>query len=216
MKTNRSGTFFGLLAIVAGTIALLDSLGLYQLPDLAAGLLSGLAGAGFLWVYWRDRAKWWAIIPGVILLAMGLVIVVAIYGSGEWAGVLTLAGVGLAFVGVLIARRDFWWAIIPAGTMLSLAGVVFAEEFTGAREPAAVLFLGLGLTFGLLALVRVGERRMRWSLLPAAVLGLFGFLMLIGQVTLINYIWPVVLIFGGLYFILRGRGTGEPPLTHQP
>lgn len=216
MKTNRIGMFFGLLAIVAGTLALLDNLGVYRLPELAAGLLTGLAGVGFLSVYGQNRERWWAIIPGVILVALGAVILVARYGSGEWAGVLILAGIGLAFVGVLIARRDLWWAIIPAGTMLSLAGVVFAEEFLGLAEPGAVLFLGLGLTFGLVALVRVGERRLRWALVPALILGLLGALILFGQVTLLSYIGPVALILGGLYFLYRSSGSGKPPITHAP
>jgi hypothetical protein len=206
----------GLIAVVAGCLALLGNLGIFQISEMFSGLLTSLAGVGFLSLYRQNRARWWAIIPGVILLAMGAVIVTARYGDGDWAGVLTLAGVGLAFVGVLIARRDFWWAIIPAGTMFTLAGVVFAEAFLALKEPGAVLFLGLGLTFALLALVRVGERRLRWALIPAGVLALFGTLILVGQAYLLNYIWPVALIAGGLYFVLRRSDPGRRPIIHIP
>ncbi|HMQ30411.1 MAG TPA: hypothetical protein PKD53_06755 [Chloroflexaceae bacterium] len=216
MKTERRHLVLGLVAVAAGALWLLANLGVYQIPDLFGGALAALGGAAFLGVYFRNRERWWAIIPGVILLAMGAVIFLAVNGQEEWAGVLTLGGVGLAFVGVLLARRDFWWAVIPAGALLSLSALVYAEEVLGVAEPAAVLFLGLGATFGLLALVRVGERRMRWPLFPAAFLGLFGALFLVGRPDLINLFWPVALILGGLYYALRGRGAGGPPVAHAP
>jgi hypothetical protein len=211
MSGKRNRQVFGLVAVAAGLVALLANLGIYQISEPISGLLTGVVGAAFLGVYVNNRERWWAIIPGVILLAMGGVIIVARYGNDDWAGVLTLGGVGLAFVGVLLARPDAWWAVIPAGALLSLATMVFSDEILGMKDPAPVLFFGLALTFGILGLVRVGERRMRWPLVPAGVLCLFGALYVAGRPDLFNLVWPAGLILGGLYYVLRG-GKDKPPV----
>ena len=216
MTTNRNRQVFGLLAIAAGLIALLANLGIYQVSELITGLLTGLFGAAFLGAYARDRERWWALIPGVILVTMGGVMIVARYGNGNWAGVMTLGGIGLAFLAVLLARPGAWWAIIPAGTMFSLSALVYANDILKMNEPVFVLFFGLALTFAAVSLMRQGERRMYWALVPAAVLGIFAALFVVGRPELFNLVWPAALILGGLYYALRGSGAGKPPIGHTP
>ena len=61
---------FGLLLIAGGVLFLLDNLGLVPWAGLfwaAAALVGGLA---FLSVVARDRAMWWAFIPGITLLGL--------------------------------------------------------------------------------------------------------------------------------------------------
>lgn len=216
MTTNRNRQAFGLLAIAAGLIALLANLGIYQVSELITGLLTGLFGAVFLGAYARDHERWWALIPGVILVTMGGVMIVARYGNGNWAGVMTLGGIGLAFLAVLLARPGAWWAIIPAGTMFSLSALVYANDILKMNEPVFVLFFGLALTFAVVSLMRQGERRMYWALVPAAILGIFAALFVVGRPELFNLVWPTALILGGLYYALRGSGAGKPPISHAP
>lgn len=213
MATNRNRLVLGSIAIVGGLLALLANMGFYTLSELGAGLLTGLVGLAFLGFYAVNRERWWALIPGVVLLTMGGVIIVARYGDSDLAGVMTLGGVGLAFVAVLLARPGAWWALIPAGVMFSLAGVTFADEFLGVRDSAAVLFFGLAATFAVLSLVRRGERRMRWALVPAVALGLLGTLAVLGRPDLFNLVWPVGLILGGAFYALRGGASGQPQAT---
>lgn len=216
MNRERERVFFGLAAVAAGLLGLLQYFGLVDsLPGPIWALLFVGFGGTFLGFYARFREHWWAIIPGVILITLGLVITLGELGLDAWGGVAMLAGVGLAFVGVLLARPELWWPIIPAGVMFSLATLVAVEERTAWAHPEAALFLGLGATFALLATVRAGERRMRWPLIPAAVLFLFGLAMAIGQAELLNLIWPLALIGGGIYVALRGRGRGSPPVSPQ-
>ncbi|MEW6637635.1 MAG: hypothetical protein AB1425_12585, partial [Actinomycetota bacterium] len=76
----------------------------------------------------------------------------------------------------------------------------------------AVFFSGLALTFALLAVVSTDKGRMRWPIIPAAILGVLGGLFAIGAVELLaalNYLWPVALIVGGLYLIWRAFGSGR-------
>jgi hypothetical protein len=213
MNRETDRIFFGLAAVAAGVLGLLQYFGLI---DSLAGPIWALFFIGFGGVFLAFFARsrhWWAIIPGVILITVGLVIALGELGLAAWGGPLMLAGVGAAFVGVLLARPEAWWAIIPAGTLFSLSALVVLEEHTAMAHPEAMLFLGLGATFALLALVRVGERRMRWALIPAGLLALFGLAMAFGRAELFNLVWPLALIGGGIYVALRGRGS--PPVSPE-
>lgn len=216
MNRERDRVFFGLAAVAAGILGLLQYFGLV---DSLAGPIWALLFVGFGGVfvayYVRFRDNWWALIPGIILATIGVVIALGELGLDAWGGPAMLAGVGAAFLAVLFARPGFWWPIIPAGVMFSLATLVVVEEQTEFAHPEAILFMGLGVTFALLALVRAGERRMRWPLIPAGVLFLFGLALAVGQAELLNLIWPLALIGGGIYVALRGRGHGSPPVSPQ-
>jgi hypothetical protein len=67
--------------------------------------------------------------------------------------------------------------------------------------------LGLGLTFALVGLVPTPEGQMRWAFIPAVILTIIGLLILVALSSLINYIWAVALIAGGLIIILRAFRT---------
>lgn len=216
MKRERDGLFFGLIAVAAGIIGLLQYFELVDSPSGPIWALIFMAfGGSFVAFYARRREHWWAIIPGVVLFTVGLVIATEALGIAWAGGPLMLAGIGAAFAGVLVARPGFWWAIIPAGTMFSLAILVLIDENTRWPHPEAALFIGLGLTFAVLRLVRFGERPMTWPLFPAAALIVFGLLLAVGMEELLNLIWPIALIAGGIYVALRGRGSGSPPVSHQ-
>jgi hypothetical protein len=96
------------------------------LPDIArlyAGLVAlGSAGLAFVLVYALNRTNWWALIPGGLLLTLGLV---------SAAEALPLAGFssdGLFFLGLGVTFLVLWllptpygrlrWAAIPAALML--------------------------------------------------------------------------------------------------
>jgi hypothetical protein len=216
MERDRDRLFFGLIAVVAGLIGLLQY---FEVIGPTSGPLWALIfmifGGTFVAFFARRREHWWAIIPGVVLFTVGLVIGADVVGLAWLGGPLMLAGIGAAFVGVLIVRPGFWWALIPAGTMFSLAALVYVDENLGWAHPEALLFIGLGVTFGLLRLLRFGERPMVWPLIPSAALILFGLVLAMGMPELLNLLWPVALIGGGIYLALRGRGSGSPPVSHQ-
>jgi hypothetical protein len=110
----------------------------------------------FLGVFARDRAQWWALIPGYVLLAVA--VMVGLIGLGVLDDLLVPAYVLLAiavpFFVVFARDRSLWWALIPGG-ILALVGLSFliAEaqvEYIGAF---VLLLIGVGL------LVRVFARR---------------------------------------------------------
>jgi hypothetical protein len=65
-----------------------------------------------------------------------------------------------------------------------------------------MLFLGLGLTFILVAILPGGSSR-SWALIPGIILLVFGAFLGISFAGLSAYLWPVVLIVLGGYFIAR-------------
>jgi multisubunit Na+/H+ antiporter MnhC subunit len=44
---------------------------------------------------------------------------------------------------------------------------------------------------------------MSWAWIPAGILGLIGLFILIAKEDLLNYIWPIALMIGGLQLIIR-------------
>lgn len=206
MKWLESRVLWGTLLILGGVMFLLQNLGLFEFGDLFWALLLGLAGVFFLSVYLQNRANWWALIPGFTLFGVASLIALTRLAprlADNWGGSVVLGGIGLAFVAVYLAERSNWWAIIPAGVMLTLAAVAGLDETFAGIETGGIFFLGLGSTFALVALLPSHQGQMRWAWIPAAVLMLMGLLIMAAAEDLIGILWPLVLIVGGGYLILR-------------
>lgn len=119
------------------------------LDQLSGGLFLGSIGAGFGLVYLTDPRKWWALIPGGVMVTLGIVAAADEIGPGLDSGGLFFIGLGLTFLLVALApggeaRR---WALIPAavllvmGTMLGLS----ALAMFGSLWPVALIAGGLYL-----------------------------------------------------------------------
>ena len=103
---------------------------------------------------------------------------------------------GAGFGAVYVREPSNWWALIPCGVMLTLSLVVALPPAWEGMPVAAVLFLGLAATFAALSLVpgptgtpprppgalpghtgqpgATAPARMKWPLIPAAVLAVMG------------------------------------------
>ena len=198
---------FGGLLIGVGILFLLQEFGL--IPS-AWGLLwatvFALAGAIFVFSYFNNRDQWWPLIPGLTLLGIGILIFlddVVDVSLGDWGGAVVLGGIGLSFLLIFLFHRENWWALIPGGVMVTLAFVAGLEDVLGGDAGGGIFFLGLGLTFVILGFLRTEQGRMKWAFIPAAVLLLMGFLLTPPLADYFMYVWPVILILLGVFFILR-------------
>jgi hypothetical protein len=82
MRRTDTNVVVGLLLAGAGILFLLLNLGLLRpAEDAIWTVLFILGGAAFLAAYGRDRARWWALIPGFVLLSLGALI----DGAGRWS-----------------------------------------------------------------------------------------------------------------------------------
>lgn len=103
--------------------------------------LAGI-GLGFVAVYVEQRSSWWALIPGGVLITLGIVAVVDETGRGADGGALFFLGLAATF-GLLYLLPDVRqrWAIYPALAAVALA-VVTLSTADGWILPIALIALG--------------------------------------------------------------------------
>ena len=208
MKRFEASVAWGVLLIAGGVMFLLQNLGILGSGlALVWALLFAAAGVLFLYVFLNDRTNWWAVIPGCVLLSLGILIgldELAPMVSDWLGGALVLGSISVSFWIIYFTKREYWWAIIPGGVMLTLAIITIVDSVARELEVGGILFLGLGATFGLLSLLPHPQGRMKWPLIPAAVLLTMGALLTAAlAASVLNYIWPMALVLAGLSLIYR-------------
>jgi len=195
----------GLLLVAAGVIFLLDNIGIITLDwEMLIGPLFGIGGLVFLIVFIMDKKDWWALIPGFVLIGIGIIIFMSqnMESMAElWGGAVFLGLLGLAFLLVYLSHRNNWWAIIPGGVLLTMAGVTLLPD-EGVLA-GGVFFLGMAATFGLVWILPKPAGKLNWALYPAGILALIGILVILGATNLIDFVWPVALLIGGGYILYR-------------
>lgn len=185
------------LLIAAGALLLLDRFGwLSGVGSWLWGLLFLAGGAAFLAVAWRDRERWWALIPGFALVGLAAAVLM-----GAAGGPLFLALLGVAFAVVYATDHRRWWAIIPAGALATLALVAYLGVAFPRYEAGWVFFVGLAATF-LALVVQPPERRQRWAVIPAIALAALALVTVMAQQAG-TWIVALLLIAGGGVLLLR-------------
>ena len=189
-----------LAAALITTVALEE---LFAQEDLMGSVVLILIAIPFLAVYFRDRAQWWALIPGYIMLAISFVILLEtqeVIGD-EAIGAFITASIGLPFLVVYLQKRDQWWALIPAYTMFAIAILIAFIEPIGDEEmvvPAYVMF-AIAIPF---LYVYIRNRQNWWALIPGGIMSVIGlgFLM---TVEIAQFLIPAVLIIAGIWVLMR-------------
>jgi hypothetical protein len=207
MKILSSRIFWGIGLVIGGVLLLLDTFGIFEGGTIFWVIVGVGAGLLFLSLYFSNRDNWWALIPGIIFLTIGIMIglnaYLPIFNDLNLSGPFILGGIALSFLLVYFAERSNWWAIIPAGMMTTIAVVAIMDSYTTDLANGGIFFLGLGLTFAVVALLPTTDRHMNWAWIPAIILGIMGILIFVAAENLINYIWPSALIFTGIILITR-------------
>ncbi|HEX7973995.1 MAG TPA: hypothetical protein VF498_06280 [Anaerolineales bacterium] len=207
-----SRALWGVLLVVVGVLFLIESLGFISFDQflwpIFWAVVFGVAGLLFLSAFFRDRAQWWAIIPGLTLLGLsGITLLNTLAPSYPWLGSLSggffLGMIGVAFLVVYLMDRQKWWAIIPAGVLATLAVVAGLAELLPGAATGGVFFVGLALTFALLALLPNPQGSMQWAWIPAGVLFVMGLFIMSIAGAYLGYLWGLGLIVAGGFFLLR-------------
>jgi len=195
----------GILLVAVGALLLLQTLGIFRFVwDFVWSILFLAGGVAFLVAFLGREEDWWAAIPGMALLGIGALIGLSIIGLGEIiGGVVFLGALSLSFWLVYLRRRENWWAVIPGGVLLTLAVVAGLEQVVPWAETGGLFFVGLALTFGAVYLLPTPQGRMTWALIPAAVLLVVGLVVVLATSTVLQYLWPAVLILFGGFLVLR-------------
>ena len=206
MSEQFKRILLGVLLILAGGVFLLQQFLHIPIGSLFIALLFIAAGAVFLFMLLKNRERWWVVIPGFTLIGIGLLIGAdRIFPGmdGGIGGMIFLGSIAVSFLVVYLLKPDQWWPIIPAGVLATLALVAGIQ--VGGMAKGGIFFLGLGATFAVLGLLPVGKKE-KWPWIPAAILLVFGFLLLAGSGVLLHsiagWVWALILIAVGAFFIL--------------
>ncbi|QRN82371.1 hypothetical protein JR338_07975 [Chloroflexota bacterium] len=187
----------GALLIATGVIFLLNNFDIITLDwDFLMGPLFGLGGLIFLLVFIVNTDDWWALLPGMALISLGLIIFMgqSDFENG-WVGALFLGMLSLSYLLVYFFHPVHWWAIIPSGALFTLAVVSLLPASGGLS--GGIFFLGLALTFWLVYILPKPVGKLVWALFPAGILFVLGILFLLGSTSLIAYFWPAALLAVG-------------------
>ena len=206
MKRFDSRLIWGLLLVVAGALLLLQNLNVLSFVwESVWAVLFAVSGVVFLAVFLAPGDRWWAVIPGFTLLGLAALMLMNSWFprlGDAWGGTLFLGTMGLSFWIVYLRNREHWWAVIPGGVLWTAAVVAgtsgFLPELSG-----GLFFFGLAATFLLLYLVPTPEGRMKWAIIPAAVLSVIGLVVMIASSALIQYAWGSALVLLGGYLLYR-------------
>lgn len=202
---------------IGGVLILMGGLLLLQQTGIISGDISVIwaslliaAGIIFLAVFALNRQHWWALIPGLTLLGMGIIPFLPDQYT-YLGGSILLGAVGLSFFMIYVFNHEHWWAIIPGGVLMTLAfsaylafqigntiaGIAVDEVMLG-----SAFFLGLSITFLLVAILPNPTGRMNWALIPSAALLLTALTAASFRLQQIMvYVWPVVLVCAGFYLV---------------
>ncbi len=114
------------------------------LGDWHGFLFLGALGVGFFAVYLSGRQRGWAIIPGGVLITLGIIAVLSQKMGVPDTGSVLFVGLGITFLLVAILA-SMQWAYIPAIVLLvmgALIGTAFASAFNFIW-PAVLIVAGL-------------------------------------------------------------------------
>jgi len=217
---------WAIVLMSSGVMLLLFEFGfLTPYTPLLQYILAGLfvfAALLFFGAFARTPAEWWRVIPGWMLLALAVLLVLSTLAVDQrWLGAVVFGGLALAFGHVYLSDRiGRWWALIPGGFLFVLGLVIGLSAVLSVEWLALLLFGGLGAVFFLIFLL---HRRQWWAVLPGGVLVVFAALAAVrsddGQAAPILRWWPLLLIGAGLVTALRARRQPKPErlqVNHAP
>jgi hypothetical protein len=201
----------GGILILMGALLLLQQFGIISgTVSIIWAVLLIATGLIFIGVFAFNRQHWWALIPGLTLVGIGIIPLLPTEYT-YLGGSIVLGAVGLSFFCIYLFSHENWWAIIPGGVLATLAFCAYLAfhldgKISGITVDEIVLgsafFLGLALTFFLVAVLPNPLGRMTWAFIPSAALFLAALTAASFRLQQVMvYIWPVVLVFGGIYLI---------------
>ena len=156
-----------------------------------------------------------ALVGGALLIAIGLLVLLAQNVQVETLGLLFLPALGGLFLIAGIVGRQVGF-IIPGGILAGIGlGVVFTQNpalIATDKTQGGVFFIGFALGWFLITVLsKLFTRETQWwALIPGTIMALIGGALLLGGAAL-NVLefagrwWPLILVTLGLVIIARRK-----------
>jgi hypothetical protein len=145
---------FTLLGI-GGTITLAELAP--AVGEIAGGaLVLGGISLGFWAIYLTDIDRWWAVIPGGVMLTLAIVTLTDVFGGGFDGGSVFFLGLGATFLLLSLVptrERRMTWALIPAAVLLAMGLLLSAAAASLLNYIVPGFFILIGAFFLLRTLV---------------------------------------------------------------
>ena len=156
-----AGVFGGLAGMLGlGTLGLRSS-------AIATPLFVGLA-LPFVAAFLLDRTRrWWALIPGGVMAALAVMMLVQDKVGGEWIGAGVLFVLAAAFLVAYLARPERKWAALVAYILAVIGCMPLMATTDRAPLAGVVMLAAIGLPF--LGIYLASPARW-WAIIPAGLL----------------------------------------------
>jgi len=194
--------------IGVGILALLINLDVIKLPGTISGggvlwlVLFSLSGLAFLGIYLKSGDNWWAVIPGLTLIGLGIVVSDIFPSAYQYISVVVLlALLGFSFLGAYLMHRSYWGLIFPVGLLLTAAAHTLISKTAIHEYSGAFLWLGFALTLFVVYWVSPGKAK--WLLFPAVACIYLAIVAGAGALLKISIFLPGFLILLGGVVIWR-------------
>jgi hypothetical protein len=146
---------------------------------------------------------------GVLLVLVGIALLIqaAVPPNTVSTGTVLLIAIGIALVAGWVFGGS-WFAVVPGLLLLALGAAGLLRELRVYDGPGLT---ALSLAAAFLVIWIIGlwrDRRSRWPLVAAALLGLIGAIQVFGQLSNIpelNVVWPIVIIVVGIILLVVAR-----------
>lgn len=151
---------------------------------------------------------------GILLVAIGVLALMAQLGLGELFGQVFVAGIGLIFLLIhFVGKVD--WALYPGAFITTVGTVIFLAARNVNMEVFWPLFVvAPGVSF---FIIRLSSPSNRWAVYPGFIVTGVGLVMFAFSTGLVSWlylevagkIWPAALIIVGLLLIVKSWKSGD-------
>jgi hypothetical protein len=156
---------------------------------------------------WKHRGRNFPWL-GILLVLVGVALLIqAALPTYVSAGTVLLFAIGVALIAGWLFGGS-WLAAIPGLLLVALGVARLIGELNVYTGPGTT---ALSLAVGFLVIWAIGlarDRRSRWPLVAAAILGLIGAIQVLGRLSNIpelGVVWPVVIIVVGVLLLISAR-----------
>ncbi len=207
--SNKEQWLISISAYIMLALSAISALALWDFldGDVMGSFVLAIIALPFFVVYSKNKENWWAIIPGLILAAISVLLLLTSFKIIDefLFAPYFLFSIGVTFLAVYFIDRKNWWALIPAYTMIMVGFLVAFLEIgilSDLLVPAFVLY-SIAIPF---FFVYFRNRENWWALIPGGILGTIGSGFLLSE-PIGKFLIPVVLIVIGIILIFRKNNT---------